>query len=174
MKAVCKGSDLASWENSLSKKMAINPLNITKQGHKLSSNDRQLLHKYLAALTPAYEQVPALMTIFSEELSAKLKSCSDLIELMAWCHQKIVEIHPYEDGNGRVARLAMNILAIQGGRSPILFDNEANYLRAVDNASIEKFTTYLRSLVALQNELEPFTQDCFQFFFEELRRLYNF
>lgn len=37
------------------------------------------------------------------------------IELTAILHYKLVAIHPFDDGNGRTARLAMNIMLLQAG-----------------------------------------------------------
>ena len=34
-------------------------------------------------------------------------------------HKEIVTVHPFSDGNGRVARLAMNTLLIQHGYIPV-------------------------------------------------------
>ena len=39
-------------------------------------------------------------------------------ELAAWIHFKFVHIHPFIDGNGRTARLIMNLVLIQHGYPP--------------------------------------------------------
>lgn len=175
MKKVCTPSDLEIWNKSLSKKVARNLQNISGGGasQNLNAKEKLLFHKYLAASTPASDEVPALMQSFGEELSAKLKSCDDIIDVMAWCHQKIVEIHPYNDCNGRVARVAMNILAIQAGTPPLMIDNEENYMKATDGAEVEKFATYLRGLVPLQNEFQNFTQQAFQSYLNTFRTFHK-
>lgn len=37
------------------------------------------------------------------------------IEVAAMIHQKLVDIHPFVDGNGRTARLLMNLVLFQNG-----------------------------------------------------------
>lgn len=62
---------------------------------------------------PAFE-VPQLMRkllIWLEKNPEELRP----IELAAIFHHKIVEIHPFDDGNGRVGRLLMNLLLIKNG-----------------------------------------------------------
>ena len=42
------------------------------------------------------------------------------VELAAQLHKKLVFIHPFADGNGRIARLAMNTLLIQNSYLPVV------------------------------------------------------
>ena len=42
------------------------------------------------------------------------------VEFAAILHKKFVFIHPFKDGNGRVARLLMNTALIQDGYLPVL------------------------------------------------------
>ena len=37
------------------------------------------------------------------------------VELAAWLHERLVSIHPFVDGNGRTARLLMNLALLQAG-----------------------------------------------------------
>ena len=37
------------------------------------------------------------------------------IELAAYAHRKFVDIHPFADGNGRIARLLMNLILVNNG-----------------------------------------------------------
>ncbi len=48
-------------------------------------------------------------------------------------------IHPYPDGNGRMARLLMNVLLASGGYpwTVVRVEDRAEYLKALDRASIE-------------------------------------
>ena len=34
-------------------------------------------------------------------------------------HRRLVDIHPFNDGNGRSARLLMNLILIRGGYPPV-------------------------------------------------------
>lgn len=61
-------------------------------------------------------EVAPLMNNFEKELknlAAKLHP----IELAATIHNKFVTIHPFLDGNGRTARLLMNLILLKNGHS---------------------------------------------------------
>lgn len=47
------------------------------------------------------------------------KQFSDVIELAAYTHTEFVRIHPFEDGNGRTARLIMNYQLMKNNFLPI-------------------------------------------------------
>ena len=56
------------------------------------------------------------------------------ILLAAEVHRKLVYIHPYLDGNGRTARLAMNCILIQNGYLPISI---SPYVKREYNSALE-------------------------------------
>ncbi|OGC16838.1 cell filamentation protein Fic, partial [candidate division WOR-1 bacterium RIFOXYA12_FULL_36_13] len=58
------------------------------------------------------------------------------IELAALLHHKIVHIHPFFDGNGRTARLVMNILIMQRGYplAIVLKNDRKKYYRVLSRA----------------------------------------
>lgn len=64
---------------------------------------------------PSPVQVPALMGDFA----AWLRHAPDTPETAFRAHRELVGIHPFNDGNGRVARLLMNLILIRGGYPPI-------------------------------------------------------
>ena len=59
-----------------------------------------------------------------------------IIELAALLHHKLVYIHPFFDGNGRTARLAMNLLLMQAGYPlvVILKNDRKRYYNMLDKA----------------------------------------
>lgn len=63
---------------------------------------------------PEAIQVPALMDDLIDWLR-KEKTRLHPVELSALFHHRMVHIHPFFDGNGRTARLAMNIILLQNG-----------------------------------------------------------
>jgi len=63
---------------------------------------------------PPPEEVPAMMKKLAEELAEKWDS-EHPVKLAAYAHQRFVDIHPFEDGNGRTARLLMNLILINKG-----------------------------------------------------------
>jgi excisionase family DNA binding protein len=62
---------------------------------------------------PAFE-VPTLMAELVEWVKSNPEELKP-IELAAIFHHKLVSIHPFDDGNGRVGRLLMNLLLIKNG-----------------------------------------------------------
>lgn len=65
---------------------------------------------------PGPEELNLLMSNFEKELK-DLSSKLHPIELAATIHNKFVTIHPFLDGNGRTARLLMNLILLKNGYS---------------------------------------------------------
>ncbi len=63
---------------------------------------------------PAPAKVPALMRRLFKRLP-KVRRERHSVSFAAWLHLELVTIHPFIDGNGRVARLAMNLALLQDG-----------------------------------------------------------
>jgi Fic family protein len=80
--------------------------------------------------TPA--EVPALMGDFARWLGA----AADTPETAFAAHRRLVEIHPFNDGNGRTARLLMNLVLIRGGYPPVAVrpEDRPAYIRALQDA----------------------------------------
>ena len=64
-------------------------------------------------LPPSAEEVPQLMKEFIENIN--LKDSLHPIEFAALLHKGLVDIHPFIDGNGRTARLLMNLVLVSEG-----------------------------------------------------------
>lgn len=63
---------------------------------------------------PAPDAVPKLMASFVKWMTAN-EGKMHPVEFAALVHQKFVYIHPFVDGNGRVARLLMNLTLLRAG-----------------------------------------------------------
>ena len=63
---------------------------------------------------PKAVQVPQLMTGYIAQLE-QWRTSMHPVELSALAHGGLVTIHPFIDGNGRAARLLMNLLLVQNG-----------------------------------------------------------
>jgi cell filamentation protein len=64
--------------------------------------------------------VPALMTRFERDVLARNTPCtfkdrSKVVHALAETHIELVLIHPFREGNGRVARILSTLMALQGG-----------------------------------------------------------
>lgn len=64
------------------------------------------------------------------------ESPGDPIGNAAWLHTGIVRVHPFADGNGRTARLMMNMVLMRAGYPPALIRKEdrLEYYSALDRA----------------------------------------
>ncbi len=53
-------------------------------------------------------------------------------------HERLVSIRPFADGNGRTARLLMNLVLLRGGYSPIVIgpDHRLAYINALENLQL--------------------------------------
>lgn len=82
---------------------------------------------------PAPDKVPELMAEFVRWMSAN-EGRLHPVEFAALVHQRFVYIHPFVDGNGRVARLLMNLaLRVRGGRW-------RSYRQSADTNTLRRWT----------------------------------
>src|SRR5271166_5727030 len=64
---------------------------------------------------PSPSEVPALMGDFAGWIAA----APNTPDTAFTAHRRLVDIHPFNDGNGRTARLLMNLVLIRGGYPPL-------------------------------------------------------
>ncbi|PCJ65352.1 MAG: hypothetical protein COA58_10110 [Bacteroidetes bacterium] len=67
------------------------------------------------------------------------------IEVAALLHYRFVVIHPFDDGNGRVARLLMNYVLLRNDYPPVVIksDDKANYFFALNQADASEFSAFI-------------------------------
>jgi Fic family protein len=136
-------------ENLVASAEPITPF-IVRQIHKLvlSRIDDENAGRYRetqvriagAAFTPPESWlVPNLMTEWGEWLLAE-ETHNFPVELAALAHHKLVAIHPFIDGNGRTARLVMNLILMRAGYPPTVIQriNRRQYYRVLDQADAGK------------------------------------
>ncbi|HET9184309.1 MAG TPA: Fic family protein [Candidatus Angelobacter sp.] len=70
----------------------------------------------------------------------------------AWLHHRFTQIHPYQDGNGRVARALASLIFIKAGWFPVVVtrDDRARYIDALEVADEGE----LRSFIALLTQFQ--------------------
>ncbi len=80
-------------------------------------------------------KVPLLMTDFCKWLSTQ-DMTNPVTAILA--HLKFVSIHPFVDGNGRCARLLMNLILLKAGYAPIIIrkTDRKRYLDAIEKAQL--------------------------------------
>lgn len=90
-------------------------------------------------------KVPDLMKEFFEKFDS-IKSVEDIIEI----HLDFVSIHPFSDGNGRCARLLMNLLLMQNGFCPIIIRprDRKRYINSIEKAQLTgEIEDYMRFML---------------------------
>jgi len=92
-----------------------------------------------AFIPPESWLVPNLMTEWGDWLASEEKQ-SHPVELAALAHHRLVAIHPFIDGNGRTARLVMNLILMRAGFPPTVIQriNRRQYYRVLDQADSGK------------------------------------
>lgn len=83
------------------------------------------------------------------------------VELAARFHHRFVWIHPFYDGNGRTARLLMNLLLMREGFPPaiILVNDRRKYYRALDAANDDNYDPFeLFIAQAVERSLDIFLE----------------
>jgi Fic family protein len=114
------------------------------------------------AIFPNPAKIPDLMAA----LGAWLQDQPPTPEVAIEAHYRVTAIHPFADGNGRTARLVMNLVLIRGGYPPVAVrpEDRARYLAALEDGSTtgdlgpfralmnERLAATLESYVALVKE----------------------
>lgn len=85
-----------------------------------------------AAVFPNPAKLPALMDEFGAWLSAAPAGPETAFEAHLW----LVTIHPFADGNGRTARLLMNLILLRAGYVPLAVRpaDRLSYLAAIETS----------------------------------------
>jgi Fic family protein len=86
----------------------------------------------------------------------------------AWLHHRFTQIHPFQDGNGRVARTLASLVLIRAGWFPLVITNDMRdkyitTLEEADNGDLEPFIKLIiqqqkaafREALSIADELRP-------------------
>lgn len=88
------------------------------------------------------EETPFLMQELLEWYNeSKINSEIHPIVLAALFHYRFVAIHPFDDGNGRLARILMNLILMRAHYLPIVVKNEdkLNYYGVLAQADVQQY-----------------------------------
>ena len=83
----------------------------------------------------AAAQVPRLLTVFERDCLARFTPChgideASLVEAIAMTHVEFILIHPFREGNGRLAFIMANLVLMQNDLLPLdLFDRKRDQVR---------------------------------------------
>jgi len=94
---------------------------------------------------PSPAEIPARMG----DLSKWLRTARDNPETAFIAHRSLVDIHPFNDGNGRSARLLMNLILIRGGHPPVAVrpEDRPAYVRGLQEAEAGQGTESFETLL---------------------------
>ena len=102
---------------------------------------------------PKFYLTPTLMVDFCRDIKIRLvylpnidntEFLDKLIEFLAWMHHKFLWIHPFQDYNGRIGRLLINIILLNFNLPPIELKVETTegrkrYIEALQKADKNNF-----------------------------------
>ena len=102
-----------------------------------------------AKTPPDWSKIVKLMNDLIEKIA---ESKAHPIETASFLHHRFVEIHPFSDGNGRVARLLTNLYLIARDYPPVVLKKEdrGKYyrsLRAADAGNLGPFANFMAKAV---------------------------
>ena len=113
-------------------------------------------------IPPESWQITSLMAEWSDWV-ASAEGAMHPIALAAQAHHRLVAIHPFVDGNGRTARVVMNLLLMRRGYPPtvILRANRRQYysvLAKADSGRIDALENFVGR--AVENSLDLYIEAC--------------
>jgi Fic family protein len=126
-----------------------------KAGHY---RDHQVFITGTDYIPPAAEEVPELMRAFVDELILESEDTHPVC-FAAFAHRKLVDIHPFTDGNGRTARLLMNLILINCGYQiviipPVLRSDYINALKKGQHKRSPSDEAFIRLIAECEIEAQ--------------------
>lgn len=120
--------DLFNLHRCVMQKSAIDcqrPVGNWKQDYNGTTGVKDGKPVYMEYASPL--DTPKLMARWIKELNRKLNTATTpakAINVYSWAHLTFVRIHPFFDGNGRVARLIANLPLLRCGQPPLMISLE--------------------------------------------------
>jgi Fic family protein len=76
----------------------------------------------------------------------------DPVVVAAWLHHRFTQIHPYQDGNGRLARVIVTMVLVQHDLLPVVLDRDirVEYIDALERADSGDATFLIRIFARLE------------------------
>ncbi len=143
--------------------------------YKVVENGRYILQddnsrKYQPYPLPL--DIEHLMSIWFDEfidISKKNISFEESIKRYTRCHIGFTSIHPFFDGNGRLARLLSNIYMLKNGYLPIIINNEnrEEYIRLLSIYNMKSKPLDKKSEIIIEEN--EYFKELYQFFKSEYK-----
>ncbi|MEQ1593169.1 MAG: Fic family protein [Thiobacillaceae bacterium] len=135
---------------------------------KREPNDSYVVLDSKSAYNDAYalpSDVPALMETWMIDLNVHIEQAQNDVALaiQAYCeiHAGFVRIHPFADGNGRLARLLANLPLLAAGLPPIMIQHQQRmeYIRTLAAWQMASGRPHsAQPLITQRSKLVPFCQ----------------
>ena len=76
----------------------------------------------------------------------------DPIVVAAWLHHRFTQIHPYQDGNGRLARVIVTMVLLKRDLLPIVIDRDirTEYIASLERADVGETSDLIRIFARLE------------------------
>jgi len=136
----------------------------------VSGND-QVIFEYAPS-----KDVPELMqgwlALFQKTCKEKAANKEQALMAYVFLHISFVRIHPFWDGNGRIARLIANVPVIRAGYPPIIIPKERRqeYIEALSEYHLAVGTVTARSeLIRDVDKLDRFKRFCAESWSESIK-----
>lgn len=107
------------------------------------------------------EETPALMTSLVNWYNDSVeKGNLSAVELASLFHYRYIRIHPFEDGNGRIARLLVNFILLREGYPMIIIrsNDKNNYLTSLNSSDVNVGLVPSDGANAELVQIQPFTE----------------
>lgn len=100
------------------------------------------------------EQVDSEMDRLIEMHSAHLSAGVSAEVRTAWLHHRFSQIHPFQDGNGRVARAIASLVLVKDGLFPLVVrrDDRVSYLESLEAADDGDLHPFVGLITKLQRD----------------------
>ncbi|KAL1493145.1 hypothetical protein ABEB36_011261 [Hypothenemus hampei] len=97
---------------------------------------------------PSYKDIPRLMNSYVDWLNSEEAQNMHPVRYAALAHYKLVDIHPFIDGNGRTSRLIMNLILLKAGYPPVMVlkeqrDKYYDTLKTANMGDVKPFVRFM-------------------------------
>ena len=135
------------------------------------SGDDQIIFEF-ASPKDVPELMQSWLALFQNTCKEKALNREEALTAYVFLHISFVRIHPFWDGNGRMARLIANIPVIKAGYPPIIIPKERRqeYIEALSEYHIAVGTVTARSeLLPDVDKLDRFKRFCAESWSESIK-----